>query len=42
MMPENAKKKIRSVVIYYNSIGVCGFSFFDEELKKIWQVGYAC
>jgi hypothetical protein len=41
MMPTNAHLRIKTVLIFYvNSLFVCGFQFFDNQNKIIWEIGY--
>lgn len=39
-MSEGVHKKIRSVRVHYDHMGIRGFSFFDVAGVLMWEVGY--
>ncbi len=38
MMPADALKNVRSVIIQYSNY-IRGFSFFDKDRKLLWDIG---
>ncbi len=39
MIPADALKRIRKVIIHHYVCDIEGFSFFDKDRKLLWEIG---